>query len=165
MADEAAQDPNADQQVDQTQQPDGTSGEVDHAAEAEKWKNLARKHEKQAKDNAAAAQRLAELEKQNMSADERFAEAQIRAVEAELMLTRYQVAADKGLNASDAQFLYGDSEEEIAQAADALLARLGTAAPQRPAAPDLKQGARGGTPRPDPNDAFRQAIRSRQMFS
>jgi hypothetical protein len=158
MADEAApQDP---QEPQEPATPDGTP-EVDFQAEAEKWKQLARKHEKQAKDNHAAAQKLAELEKQNMSTDERFAEAQIRAVEAELMLTRYQVAASKGLNASDAQFLYGDTEEEIAAAADALLARLGT---PKPATPDLKQGARGSAPRTDPNDVFRQAIQSRRVF-
>lgn len=166
MADEAAQDQN-DQQG-QVEQQDDTSTEVDYKAEAEKWKNLARKHEKNAKDNRTAAERLAELEKQNMSADERFAEAQIRAVEAELQLQRYQVAQDKKLPASAAMFLYGDDEDTIAASADALIAFATefatTLGQQRPTVPDFKQGNRGGTPPPNPNDAFRQAVASRRVF-
>lgn len=167
MADDAAQDQEPQDQPDQTQ-ADDTSGDKDWQAEAEKWRNLARKHEKTAKDNRTAAEKLAEIEQQNQSESERFAEAQIRAVEAELQLQRYQVAMEKKLPASAAMFLYGDDEDAIGESADALIAfatefaqTLGT---QRPTVPDFKQGNRGGRPAADPNDAFRQAIRSRNIF-
>ncbi|MEW2578351.1 hypothetical protein [Streptomyces syringium] len=47
---------------------------VDHAAEAEKWKALARKHEEKAKANVTAAKELAELKRQGMSDAERLAD-------------------------------------------------------------------------------------------
>lgn len=44
-----------------------TTETVDHAAEAEKWKTLAQKHEQRAKANAEAAKELATLKQQSMS--------------------------------------------------------------------------------------------------
>jgi len=124
-----------------------------------------RKWEQRAKSNAAAAQKLAELERSTMSDAEKIAEAHIRAAEAELSLTRFTVAAAKGLPASAAQFLYGDDEDEINSAADDLLAfakTLGGTATQTPA-PDLKQGRRGAAPgaQTDPNAWFRGLARGR----
>lgn len=51
---------------------DGT--EVDLAAEVEKWKALARKHEGKAKSNATAAQELEKLRLQSMTDQERAVE-------------------------------------------------------------------------------------------
>ena len=61
----------------------GTTGEPDPAvendkdwqAEADKWKSLARKHEKTAKDNAEAAKRLTALEEATKTETERAVEA------------------------------------------------------------------------------------------
>ena len=47
----------------------------DWQTEATKWKALARKHEKTAKDDADAARRLAEIEESDKSEQERLAEA------------------------------------------------------------------------------------------
>jgi hypothetical protein len=67
MADDELTPPSEDTQDDQ---PD-----KDWQAEATKWKALARKHEKAAKDNADAARRLAEIEKSGKTEQERLAEA------------------------------------------------------------------------------------------
>jgi hypothetical protein len=117
--------------------------------------DASRKWEQRAKANATAAQRLAEIEKSNLSDSEKVAEAQVRAVEAELQLTRFRVAADKGLPASAAQFLTGDDEDAITAAAEDLIAFGKT---QKTAnAPDLKQGNRGKAPdaKTDPDAWFR----------
>lgn len=125
----------------------------------------AAKYRRESKANADAAARLAELEQKNLTDPEKF-EAQIRA--AELQLSRYQVASAKKLPASAAPFLYGDDEEEIGEAADALISfaleyakSVGVTPP-----PDLKQGQRGAAPSAagDPNDAFRRAIAARRQF-
>ena len=129
----------------------------------------AAKYRREAKQNSDAAAKLAELQKQNMTEPEALAEAKIRAVEAELQLSRFKVASAKRLPASAAPFLYGDDEDEIGESADALVAfaleyakSLGSAPP-----PDLKQGPRGASPAAaasDPNDAFRRAIAGRRQF-
>lgn len=59
-----------------TQDTNDTQGtEVDHKAEAEKWKALARKQEARAKENAEAAKKLAELEEKGKSDEQRRDEA------------------------------------------------------------------------------------------
>jgi hypothetical protein len=54
--------------------PDTGTETPDHAAEAEKWKALARKHEAQAKANAKAAKELEEFRKQSMTDTEKAIE-------------------------------------------------------------------------------------------
>lgn len=75
-----------------------TPPEKDVAAEAEKWKALARKHEAQAKANAEAARKLAELEEADKTelqrATDRIAAAEKRATDAETKLSRLEVALD-----------------------------------------------------------------------
>jgi hypothetical protein len=66
MTDTATETPAPDQTEDKPQDKPDT-GEKDWAAEAEKWKSLARKHEGTAKANADAAKRLAEIEDANAS--------------------------------------------------------------------------------------------------
>jgi hypothetical protein len=66
MTDTATETPITDQPDDKPQDKPDT-GEKDWAAEAEKWKALARKHEGTAKANADAAKRLAEIEDANAS--------------------------------------------------------------------------------------------------
>lgn len=97
----------------------------DLEAEAAKWKAMARKHESQAKANASAAKRLAEIEDEKKSETERLTEAQKqlekRAVDAEARALRYEVALEKGVPTKLMKFLTGESQEDIEAAADELL--------------------------------------------
>ncbi len=108
---------------------DGAGGEPDWKAEAEKWKAHSRKHEGQAKANADAARRLKEIEDANKTetqklADEKAAaESAAKSVSGELM--RLRVAMRKGLTEAQAKRLVGDTEEELEQDADDLLASFG----------------------------------------
>jgi hypothetical protein len=103
--------------------------EVDHAAEAEKWKSLARKHEKQAKENVDAAKKLQEIEDANKSETQKLqdkaAESDKRAAEAEARALRLEVASEKGLTAKQASRLVGTTKEELEADADELLESFG----------------------------------------
>lgn len=57
---------------------------------------------------------------------------------------RNSVALAKGVPADLVDFLTGDTEDEVAAKADALMARIGATAPTTPK-PDLSQGAKGNT--------------------
>lgn len=96
--------------------------------EVEKWKALARKHEARAKENAKAAERLAEMEDASKSEGERLAEriaaAEKRASDAESKALRYEVAAAKGVPAKLLKFLSGATEEDLNASADELLAAV-----------------------------------------
>lgn len=110
------------------------------------WKTKARENEKRAKANADAAQRLAQLEESQKTNEQRLTEraetAERRIPELEGENRRLRVAIAKGLPADLIDRLRGDSEEEIAADADALLALV--APPQTTTAPgprpDLSQG-------------------------
>lgn len=148
------------QPTDTEGQPQEQQGEKDWQGEAEKWKALARKHEGTARANADAAKRLAEIEDANKTEQQKLAEraanAEQQAEQARVELIRYKVAAEKGV---PADLIVGATEDELTAAADRLLAFRGGA--PKPPAPDLKQGVRGSAPAADPNEMFRQFIRSR----
>lgn len=103
-------------------QPPAT-GDKDWQAEAEKWKQFARKHEEQSKANAEKARRLDELEEANKTelqkAADRAAAAEARAAEIEARAMRAEVAAAKGVPVA---LLSGSTVEELEASADALLA-------------------------------------------
>jgi hypothetical protein len=110
----------------------------------EHWKAMARKNESRAKENAAAAKRLAEIEEANKTEAQRQAE-QLQKLQQEndalrLANLKAQVAATKGV---PADLLSGSSEDELNAAADALLAFKGSATPT---APDFGAGDRGDGP-------------------
>lgn len=115
--------------VDDSTKTDGEATGGDLQAEVDKWKAMARKHEGQAKQNAAAAKRLAELEDASKSDVERATAAataaEKRAEAAELKASRYEVALDKGVPAKLMKFLTGSSVEEIEASADELLEAVG----------------------------------------
>ena len=104
---------------------DGAGGEPDWKAEAAKWKSMSRKHEGQAKANADAAKRLQELEDANKSETQKLAdkatEAEKRAAAAEAKATKYEVAAELGIQAKHLRYLHGATREEIEESAKALL--------------------------------------------
>lgn len=104
----------------------------------------AAKYRTDAKANAEAAKRLAEIEEANKTEAQRQAE-QLQKLQQEnealrLANLKAQVAASKGV---PADLLSGSSEDELNAAADALLAFKGSAAP---AAPDFGAGDRGDGP-------------------
>ncbi len=125
-------------------------GETDWKAEAEKWKAFSRKHEGQAKANADAAKRLAEIEEASKSEAEKITEraatAEKAAAERAAELARLRVAMRKGLTETQAKRLIGDTEEALEADADELLASF-----QREEAEESK----GGTPRSRPKEKLK----------
>lgn len=152
------------------QDPAGKGGEPqepDHKAEAEKWKALARKHEQQAKTNATAATKLAEIEDAKKTAEQKAADKaadlERRATTAELAAMRTDVALDKapdGMPLSQirklAKRLTGATREELEADAAELFAEFAPAekdegdARRRPRE-RLKAGAAPGA-EPEEND-------------
>lgn len=115
------------------------TGEKDWAAEAAKWKALARKHEDASKANADKAKRLDELEESQKTelqkAADRAAAAEAKVAEIEARAMRAEVAAAKGVPAA---LLTGSTQEELEAAADALIAFRGAKPPA-----DFGAGPRG----------------------
>lgn len=110
------------------------AGDQDPAAEAEKWKQLARKHEQRAKENADKAKKYDDFEEASKSEQQKLAERASRA-EAELAAAllkaeRAEIAAAKGV---PVELLAGSTREELEAAADKLLAFKGTAPKAPPA--------------------------------
>ena len=110
------------------------------------WKAKARDWEKRAKENKAAADKLAELEESQKSEAQKLADrlaaAEQRATQAEAKAERSRIAAEKGV---PAELLVGDTAEALESFADALVAFRGEA-PKRPAAPPAAgQGNVGST--------------------
>lgn len=145
----------SDESADTSGQPD--TGGQDLAAELDKWKSMARKHEEQAKRNADKAKRLDELEEQNKSevekASSKATEAERRAAEAEAKALRYEVAIEKGVPQRLMRFLNGSTQEELAEQADELLEALGGGDKPQSRRPreKLKSGAASESePAPDP---------------
>ncbi len=116
--------------------------ETDWEAEARKWKDLSRKNEARAKENAEKARLFDEHEEQGKSelqkAQEAAAKAEARAAALETKVLRAQVAAAKGV---DADLLSGTSQEELEASADRLLAWRGAQTPK--GAPSSDAGVRG----------------------
>lgn len=135
------------------------SADVDYRAEAEKWKALSRQNEAQAKANASAAKRLADIEESQKTEVQKLADAKAAAekaaVDAQAQLLRYTVSAATGV---PADLLVGATEEELTAHAEKLLAFSGKT-PGKPAAPDLGQGNRGPATAGDPNSWLRAAAR------
>ena len=87
-----------------------------------------RRFEAEAKKNAGAAQRLAEVEDADKTevqrAKDSAAAAEARAKAAELRVNRLEVAAVKGLSVTLAARLVGETREELEADADELMAQL-----------------------------------------
>ena len=119
------------------QTPEQTAPEVD-------WKAKAREWERRAKENKAAADRLAEMEEAQKSAEqkaaERLAEAERKAAEAEVRAARASVSASTGI---PVEILAGpdDGSAEALQAfADRLAAYIEDRGKPRQPRPDPAQG-------------------------
>lgn len=103
---------------------------------------------------AAAEARVKELEDASKSEEQRQQEAQEKRdadlqkatselAAKDLLIQRYEVAADKGLDLKAARRLQGSSREELESDADDLIALLGGAERQSERRGDPGQGARG----------------------
>lgn len=123
--------------------------------ETAKWKALARKHEQQAKSNADAAKRLAEMEDASKTELEKLNEAKAlaesRATQAESAGLRLEVALDKapeGMSVAQvrklAKRLAGASREELEADAEELFAEF---APSAPTEDDAKAPSRKPVPK------------------
>lgn len=134
-----------DQQDDHGGAPDtGSSNNgVDLAAEIEKWKGLARKHEERSKVNAVKARRFDEIEEAAKTeldkANDRATQAEQRVTLLEAQALRATVAAAKGV---PVELLSGSTIEELEAAADQLIAFRGTP----PKAPPAKGQGDAGDP-------------------
>lgn len=115
----------------QDEQSNETSTEEPKKAEVD-WKAEARKWERRAKENAAAAKRLAEIEEtQKTEADlfaERLAKAEAAAREAEARALRRDIALEHKLSKDDAALLDAVSDEDAMRR---LAARLAEQAAER----------------------------------
>lgn len=120
----------------------GTAQTTDWEAEARKWKDLSRKNEARAKDNAEKARLYDKAQEEGKSelqkALEAAQKAEARATALETKVLRAQVAAAKGV---DADLLAGSTQEELEASADRLLAWRGAKTPKAP--PSSDAGDRG----------------------
>lgn len=108
-----------------------------------KLRKEAAKYRTEAKANAEAAQKLAEIEEANKSEQqkqaERLAELEQEAAQARAEALRFKIASKFGVSDEDADlFLTGTDEETLTKQAERLAARSEDAGKPR-------------TPRPDPN--------------
>jgi hypothetical protein len=107
------------------------------------WKAEARKWEQRAKENTAAAKKLAEIEEANKTEAqkqaERLAEAETAAAKAKAEALRFRVAAKHSISDEDADlFLTGTDEETLLKQAQRLMER--TPAQPRSPQPNRQQG-------------------------
>jgi hypothetical protein len=135
--------------------------------EVAKWKELARKNEARAKENAEAAKRLAEIEESQKSETQKLQEraevAEKAHGDATEELMRLRIAIAKGRPEIAAR-LRGSTEEEIAADADELLALLDTAKAPGVKPGDVLVGTRTpAMPAEDP-DAMAVRLKARGLF-
>jgi hypothetical protein len=141
---------------------DAVKPEKDWQAEAEKYRKFSREWETRAKQNSAAAEELAALRESQKSEAQKIAEraeaAEKRAAAADRELARYRVATAKKLPPELVGRLQGDTDEELAADADALLALVKASTGLKP---DLSQGNRSSTSAAaDPAQQFAELIRN-----
>jgi hypothetical protein len=141
--------------------PDTGSAGDDPAAELEKWKSLARKHEERAKANATAAEELARIKDAEKTEAERMAE-QLETERAERLAMARELAATRaGLPPEMAARLQGSTPEELAEDAKKLAETLKVStAPPTPRPPAADAGPRGNEEIPSIDDRIAEARRT-----
>lgn len=119
------------------------------------WKAEARKWEQRAKENKAAAEKLAAFEESQKTEAQKLADRAAAAEKerdaAKLEALRTKVGMQKKLPTDVIDLLKGDTEEELAAHADRLSEHF--KASVRPAG-SVDQGTRGSAPAQNPRDAF-----------
>jgi len=127
------------------QDPEQPKPEAPKKAAETDWRAEAKKWEQRAKENSTAAQRLAALEEAQKTEAQKLAE-RAEAAEKErdamrLETLRARVAITKGVPADLVDRLRGDTEDDLAEDADRLLALIQPGKPRG----DVAQGPRGDT--------------------
>lgn len=147
-----------------TERPD-TGADADTgklAADLDKWKALARKHEAAAKANADAAKRLTEIEDQGKSELEKLTaraeQAERERAEVTGRALRLEVAFEKGLTPQQAKRLVGASREELEADADEILRDFPALKPDGRPRGDAGLGPRPPAAPSDPKQADRLQI-------
>lgn len=132
-----------------TSEPAAATAAPDIASELEKWKAQSRKHEARAKENAAAALRLAEIEEASKTAEQKAADAaQVTVKERDNALAeaaRLRAAVKFGLSEDDLAHLDGIPAERVEAIAEWVASR--TAPVKLPAAPPAA-GTQGNVGKP-----------------
>lgn len=142
-----------------------TEGKTFDADYVDKLRKEAAKYRTEAKANADAAKRLAEIEDANKSevekATQRIAVAEAARDAAHAEMIRFRVAAKYGISDDDADlFLTATDEESLTRQAERLAARNSEAASPRAPKPDANQG-RSGTGGPkSAADSFAEFFRN-----
>lgn len=157
-----------------TEQQQGTETAPDYAAEAEKWKSLARKNEERAKANAAAQSELDKLreatateqEKAISQARKEAASEAAKSFGSRLAEAQFRVAAAGRLDADQldgllevvdlGRFVDDNGDPDI----EAITSAVSRVAPKAPDGylPDEAQGARSATPALN-SDALTDALK------
>ena len=129
--------------------------------------SIARKHEDRAKENFAAAQKLAAIEDaqktESQRAADRIATLEREAADAKSTALRYEVGAEKGVPTKLLRYLTGSTKEELEANAAQLLADFGTGTDPGKATHSkpreaLRPGAAPGAS-PEPNAEINNRIR------
>ena len=133
----------------------GTDAPAQEPKQEPDWKAEARKWEQRAKENKAAAEKLAAFEESQKSEAQKLADRAAQAErerdEARLEALRTKVGMHKKLPADVIDLLKGDTEEELAAHADRLAEHF--KASVRPSG-SADQGQRGSAPAPTPAEEF-----------
>jgi hypothetical protein len=155
--------------------PTPDTGDVDLAAEVEKWKAASRKHEDRAKANAKAAQELDEFRRQSMTDQEKAVADAVTAARAEAFAEVGTKVAAAELRAAAAGRM-GDEQIEVLLEGlnlarflgdtgdvdrDAVRTFVDSIAPadQQPTRFDIGQGARSGGHKPLNGDPLLEDLR------
>lgn len=117
----------------------------------EKLRKEAAKYRTEAKANADAARKLAEIEDANKTEQQKLAErlqaAESAAQQAQAEALRFKIATKFGVSDEDADlFLTGTDEETLTKQAERLAARSEDAGKPRAPKPDPNQGRKNGGP-------------------
>jgi len=124
---QVAKEADADTKADATgDAPTDTDGQAkDWEQETAKWKAMSRRHEAQAKTNADAAKKLADMEDADKTelqkATDRAAAAEKLAAGSEAKAMRYEVAAELGIHANHLKYLTGSTKDEIEESGKGIL--------------------------------------------
>lgn len=132
------------------QQADSKSFDAEYV---DKLRKEAAKYRTEAKANADAAKKLADIEDSQKSEvqklNEQFEAARADAADARAELLRYRIASQHGITDADdiALFLTGSDEETLSKQAERLIARVEDASKPRSPRPDPNQGRNGSGPK------------------
>lgn len=155
-----AEAPQEDAKADET-----TDSKTFDAEYVEKLRKEAAKYRTEAKANADAAKRLADIEESKKSEVEKAAE-KAAAAEAErdaarAEVIRFRVAAKYGISDEDADlFLTGTDEESLVRQAERLSDRNAEASAPRAPRPDANQGRSGANGPKSTADSFAEFFRN-----